>query len=140
MKYYFGLIFVLLFSIIFLFNCYYEVNCNVINNEAEVLFCEEVDDEGEPVNISSEFHTNEYFHVLLQKPQRLGISTIVIYCYLMEDEKKIFVARMEKEVDPEWNVIYRKTFLREEGTYKFVFSDLKDNKLGKGKVDIINNK
>jgi hypothetical protein len=105
----------------------------------EVIFCGSIDEQHNPVGVSTEFDTNEISMLLQAKPdESFGALDAVLSIYKqMEDGKETLLYRESTSINPEWNVLIIEDIpLPEIGTYLFALTSTDGKIFSRGVVTI----
>jgi hypothetical protein len=105
----------------------------------EVVFCSTVDDKLTPVDIKTEFDTNQ-IAVLFSAPpsKKFGVMELILSIYRELDEgKEELIHREKKSINPQWNTLVLKSIpLPTIGKFKFALTSLEGNEISLGTVTI----
>jgi hypothetical protein len=105
----------------------------------EVIFCDSIDEQFNPVGVNTEFDTNEISMLLQAKPnESFGALEAVLSLYKqMEDGKQTLLHRETTSINPDWNVLIIEDIpLPEIGTYVFALTSTDGKVFSRGAVTI----
>lgn len=105
----------------------------------KILFCESLSDDLTPVNVKSEFTTNN-LAFLLKVDEPFGDLNLLVSLYRVnENGHEVFDSRMEVPVNPRWNCLGYQKITLPEGKFRIEFSKKDGELLAIGEVTISGN-
>jgi hypothetical protein len=105
----------------------------------QVIFCESVTAEGNPVNQAKEFSIGDkggFFKVLVKPGKQIEARNVVFDVYLMKEDKETFNSSIKMDVAPGLTWFYKEVTFFQPGEYHVYVYDDRDQVLGVGQVDI----
>lgn len=105
----------------------------------DVIFCERVDNSGNPVNQSTSFKIGKsggFFNVFFRQKNSVNCQEATFDIYFVENEKETFMSSVKMKVNPDANWFYKEITFFKPGLYRVYIYSEKDKILGAGKVEI----
>jgi hypothetical protein len=129
---------IFLLGLLVAFVCIPELHSNDVG---KVIFCTSIDEKLNPVDIKSDFDTNQ-ISVMFSAPsdKKFGVLELILSIYKeIDNGKEVLVHREKKEINPKWNVLILKDLpLPEVGTYIFSLTSTEGKEVSSGLVNIKN--
>jgi hypothetical protein len=100
-----------------------------------IYFCEGVDDDGEPINESSEFSIPEdggYLYVLVQLPDNIGCRSVSFEVY--RNDK--YDNTIDMDTEKSWSWFWKKITFYDDGEFTIDVVDCYDDVIVTGVVEI----
>ncbi len=107
------------------------------SNAQQVIFCEQVDNFGNPKNASKEFSISEkggFFKILVKLNKKVDAGKIIFDVYSMKESKEIFHNSLRMEVKPDLTWFFKEITFFKPGEYHVYVYDYRDQLLGVGQV------
>ena len=122
--------FILILGLFAMFGCSKSESSNLASSE--VIFCENVDNDLNPINSATTFSVGQ-FYVKLQTPSAFDTREINVTIYSKNGSSE----SSDQQVNQEWTQVAMPITLTDSGEYKVTFSRLSDSViLGEGEVTI----
>lgn len=105
----------------------------------QIIFCESVDQSGNPKYASKEFTIGEdggFIKILIKSIKEIGSSSIIFDVYKVNDEKELFNNTVRMEIQPAVTWFYKEITFFKSGIYRIYVYDEKDKLIGLGDVKI----
>lgn len=105
----------------------------------QIIFCESVDQSGNPKNVSKEFTIGEdggFIKILIKSNKEIGSSAIIFDVYKVNDEKEIFNNTVRMEIKPAVTWFFKEITFFKSGIYRVYVYDEKDKLIGLGDLKI----
>ena len=105
----------------------------------QIIFCESVDQSGNPKNASKEFTIGEdggFIKILIKSNKEIGSNAIIFDVYKLNDEKEIFNNTVRMEIKPAVTWFYKEITFFKSGIYRVYVYDEKDKLIGLGDLKI----
>lgn len=113
----------------------YVILANRIAYPQDIYFCEDVDEDGYPINESSDFTIPDdggYLYVLVRLPFEVVCRSVRFEIYRNGDyDNTVYL-----DTEEDWTWFWKQITFYKRGTYKFYLYDCYDEELTSGKVDI----
>ncbi len=90
--------------------------------EQELVFCESVDEDLNPVNPGSVFTTGE-IKMVLQSSSSLDTSSVQISMYQVHNGHEEIMDSVQEQINPEWDTFYYPLTFFDPGKYKILVSE-----------------
>jgi hypothetical protein len=121
---------VLFLGLLVIFGCSNTASSN--SASSEVIFCEKVDNDLNPINSATTFSAGQ-FYVKLQTPSAFDTREINVTIYSKNGSSE----SSDQQVNQEWTQVAMPITLTDSGEYKVTFSRTSDSViLGEGEVTI----
>ena len=125
---------VLVFGLFAMFGCSKNESSNLASSE--VIFCEDVDDDLNPINSATTFSAGQ-FYVKLQTPSAFDTREINVTIYSKNGSSESIFESSDQQVNQEWNQVAMPITFTDSGEYKVTFSRTSDSVIiGEGEVTI----
>ena len=125
---------VLFLGLLVIFGCSNTASSN--SASSEVIFCENVDNDLNPINSATTFSVGQ-FYVKLQTPSAFDTREINVTIYSKNGSSESIVVSSDQQVNQDWDQYAIPITLTDAGEYKVTFSRLSDSViLGEGEVTI----
>nr|WP_319216124.1 hypothetical protein [uncultured Trichococcus sp.] len=125
---------VLVFGLFAMFGCSKNESSNLASSE--VIFCEDVDNDLNPINSATTFSAGQ-FYVKLQTPSAFDTREINVTIYSKNGSSESIIESSDQQVNQEWNQVAMPITLTDSGEYKVTFSRTSDSVIiGEGEVTI----
>ena len=125
---------VLFLGLLVIFGCSNTASSN--SASSEVIFCEKVDNDLNPINSATTFSVGQ-FYVKLQTPSAFDTREINVTIYSKNGSSESIVVSSDQQVNQDWDQYAIPITLTDAGEYKVTFSRLSDSViLGEGEVTI----
>ena len=125
---------VLFLGLLVMFGCSNTASLN--SASSEVIFCENVDNDLNPINSATTFSAGQ-FYVKLQTPSAFDTREINVTIYSKNGSSESVVVSSDQQVNQDWDQYAIPITLTDAGEYKVTFSRLSDSViLGEGEVTI----
>ena len=125
---------VLVFGLFAMFGCSKSESSTLASSE--VIFCENVDNDLNPINSATTFSVGQ-FYVKLQTPSAFDTREINVTIYSKNGSSESIVVSSDQQVNQDWDQYAIPITLTDAGEYKVTFSRLSDSViLGEGEVTI----
>ena len=122
--------FILILGLFAMFGCSKSESSNLASSE--VIFCENVDNDLNPINSATTFSAGQ-FYVKLQTPSAFDTREINVTIYSKNGSSE----SSDQQVNQEWTQVAMPITLTDSGEYKVTFSRTSDSViLGEGEVTI----
>ena len=122
--------FILILGLFAMFGCSKSESSNLASSE--VIFCENVDNDLNPINSATTFSVGQ-FYVKLQTPSAFDTREINVTIYSKNGSSE----SSDQQVNQEWTQVAMPITLTDSGEYKVTFSRTSDSViLGEGEVTI----
>jgi hypothetical protein len=108
-------------------------------NSQRVVFCEKVDNVGNPSSVSDRFTISKsggYIKILVRGNQKLESKFVVFDIYSIKDKKEVFESSIRMETNPVNTWFYKELTFYKEGDFIVYVYDERDQMLGAGKVTL----
>lgn len=103
--------------------------------QGEIIFCEDVDENFNPVN-ESDIFTPGQISILVHSQNKLNSSVVVITLYEVQGEQHELMDRDRVQVNPEWDIFTYDLTLFSPGEYKVSVSRPEEETIAEGKVKV----
>lgn len=127
----------------YLLTCLFFFAGMMLVNAQDVIFCERVDQTGNPVNQSTSFKIGKaggFFNVLFRQKNSVNCEEATFDIYFVEKEKakekETFMSSVKMKVNPDANWFFKEITFFKPGLYRVYIYSEKDRILGAGKVEI----
>lgn len=125
---------VLVFGLFVMFGCSKNESSNLASSE--VIFCEDVDNDLNPINSATTFSAGQ-FYVKLQTPSAFDTREINVTIYSKNGSSESIIESSDQQVNQEWNQVAMPITFTDSGEYKVTFSRTSDSVIiGEGEVTI----
>lgn len=125
---------VLVFGLFAMFGCSKNESSNLASSE--VIFCEDVDNDLNPINSATTFSAGQ-FYVKLQTPSAFDTREINVTIYSKNGSSESIIESSDQQVNQEWNQVAMPITFTDSGEYKVTFSRTSDSVIiGEGEVTI----
>lgn len=125
---------VLFLGLLVIFGCSNTASSN--SASSEVIFCEKVDNDLNPINSATTFSAGQ-FYVKLQTPSAFDTREINVTIYSKNGSSESIIESSDQQVNQEWTQVAMPITLTDSGEYKVTFSRTSDSViLGEGEVTI----
>lgn len=104
--------------------------------KAPLLFCEQVDQNWDPIDPANSFDTNT-LNIIYQQEQAFGMPSLVFSVYAVMPNGEEILYREEMPINPEWNFfLLRDVVFPQTGTYKLSYVTVDGEPLAEGVVEV----
>lgn len=105
----------------------------------QIIFCESVDQSGNPKDASKEFTIGEdggFIKILIKTNKEIGSNSIIFDVYKVNDGKELFNNTVRMDIQPVVTWFYKEITFFKSGIYRVYVYDEKDKLIGLGDVKI----